>query len=111
VVSQAIPEMMAIFQNLNSKNAIGQIDKLVALYDRLIPKIEAMDIKDQPLISLRSQYVHNLRDANEYLRQSITAMRSGKLSTARQLAASSQSFGTKATQVGIQIDQYCGLTK
>jgi hypothetical protein len=111
VLSKTIPDMLAILRQLKPQNAFEQMDKMVALYDRLLPQIEGLSITDQKLGELRSRYVQNLKTANNLMRKTSAAAKGGDLQTAQQLAQSSQDSSSKAMQIGREIDQYCGFMR
>jgi hypothetical protein len=111
ILSGVVPDMIAILRQLKPQNAFEQMDKMVTLYDRLLPQIERLSITDQKLGDLRSRYVQNLKTANNLMRKTSAAAKGGDLQTAQQLAQSSQNSSSKAMQIGREIDQYCGFMR
>lgn len=111
IFSPAARETMDILKTIESQNALQQAGKMTGVVDRFLPQFAALQLSNPNLITLRSQYVRDLKEANAVLKRMINARKSGNTQAATHLLPSLQTLSIRAGQVGTEIDRYCSLTK
>ena len=110
VLSPSLREIVTTIQATNSKNALQQAGKATQTYDRMIARITAIPMSNPNLITLRSQYVRDLKDSNTLLKRMVQTARTGNTKATTELFSQLQSTALRGMPVGVEIDRYCGFT-